>query len=352
MSFVWPVYLWGLLLLPLVLGVVWWGARRRRRSAAAFADEHLLPDLIQRPGRVRARWPLALQLVALSSLLVAGARPQAPLPLLVNQAAVIIAIDASKSMLATDVEPSRLELGRTLALNFLAGVPASTQVGLVSFSDAASVLVPPTLDRSELREAIERVEPAQNTSLSAAVVSGVRLLPGRRTLSTPQELEPPGFGPTLPTIPLSQLDEELERASNPPPGSILIFSDGVANVDSNPELSVESALDIAARFATDNAVKLYTVALGQDGGTVSRIEGEDFFIPFEPDNLEQLAERTEGDTIDPEDEDALRALVRDLGTSLRWETKRTELAAPLTGVALALLLLGAAISLHLNRRVP
>ena len=222
----------------------------------------------------------------------------------------------------------------------------------MSFSDVASVLVPPTTDRELLREALTQVEPARNTSLAAAVVTGVRMLPGRKTVPSPEELESPDFGPTLPTIPLDELDEELNAAQDPPPGSIVIFSDGVSNVGNNPSLSVDNELDVAARFAADNNVKLYAIPIGQVGGTVTRIEGEDFFIPFEPDNLERLAERSEGTLIDPEDTGAVRDLVRDLGTVIRWELTQMEISSLLTGVAVILMLAAGVLSLRTSRRVP
>jgi len=200
--------------------------------------------------------------------------------------------------------------------------------------------------------ALDTIAPALNTSLASAVVGGVKMFPGRKTLTTPAELEPPGFTPALPTIPLDGLEEELEQAENPPPGSIVIFSDGVSNVGANPNLPTESALDIAARFAADNGVKLYGVPVGEDGGTVTRIEGEDYFIPYEPETLERLAERSEGAIIDLEDDNALNDLIRDLGTSIRWEATETELSSSFAGFALILMLLAGVLSLHLYRRVP
>ena len=350
MTFTWPTLLWLLLLVPLMLLGLRFSAQRRARSAERFADAHLLPTVLKKTRRTR--WPTALQMVALSLLLLAASRPVASPPLPINKAAVVIALDASRSMLAEDVDPSRLERARELARAFAEQVPATTQIGLVSFSDTASVLVPPTRDRDELYAAIDQVEPARNTSLASAVVTGVRMLPGRKTIPSPQELEPPGFGPTLPTIPLDELDKELEQAQDPPPGSILIFSDGVSNVGNNPDLSVDNELNIAAKFASENAVKLYTIALGQTGGTVTRIDGEDFFIPFEPDNLARLAERSEGDVIDPEDEGAVAGIIRDLGTVIRWEPTRMEISSLLVGLATIFMLIAGAMSLRMSRRVP
>ena len=361
MSFVWPGFLWLLLLVPLVLFGLWFAARRRERTAQAFADAHLLHRVVRRPGKALSRWTLLLQLAALTALLLAAARPVAAPPLRVNKAAVVIAFDASRSMLATDVEPSRLEAARALAERFVAQAPASTRIGLVSFSDVASVLVPPTTDRAELLDALGRIEPARNTSLAAAVVTGVRMLPGREEVPPPAELEPPGFIPptpdaappptTSPTASPPTSPTGTSPTGTPPPGSILILSDGVSNVSANPGLPGPSAVDIAARFAADNNVKLYTLPVGREGGAVTRIDGQDYFIPFEGQTLERLANRSEGDYLENADEETLRELFRRIGRVMRWERSRLEVSSLFSGLAVLLMLGAGGLSLRSQRRV-
>jgi Ca-activated chloride channel family protein len=250
-------------------------------------------------------------------------------------------------MLADDVDPSRLERARELAIDFVKQAPATTQIGLVSFSDLASVLVPPTTDREVLLDALAQVQPAQNTSLTAAIVTGVRMMPGRRGVAPPEALEPPaGFA----GVPTPENPAEIE--TNPAPGSLLIFSDGVSNVSDNPELALNVALDIAAGFAADNEVKLYTIALGRTGGTVAEVDGQNYFIPFEPENLERLAERSDGQHIFPADSEALSDIYRDLSTVIRWEAREIEVSVLFTGLAAVLMLLAAGLSLRLRRSVP
>lgn len=323
--------------------------RRREKNLRGFADEHLLTRIMKRPRKRLSRSIIFLQVLALTALLLASARPVATPPLPVNKAAVVIAIDASRSMLADDVEPTRLDKARELAESFARTVPRSTQIGLVSFSDVASVLVPPTTDRDLLFDALSQVEAAQNTSLAAAVVSGVRMLPGREGLAIPEELEPQGFAGQPDTPQANQ--EETETPEEPAPGSIIIFSDGVTNIAANPAVPGESELDIAARFASDNDVKLYTLAIGKSGGTVATIDGQQYFIPYEPENLDRLADRSDGDSIDIDDEEALSALTRDLGQVIRWEATRMEISALLSGLAIILLLIAASLNLKAYRRI-
>ena len=346
MSFLWPKFLWFMLLIPLLMLMYWYAARRRQSSSQKFADSHLLGKLISRPSKALLRLTTIMQFLALTALLVAAARPQATIPLQVNKAAVVIAIDASRSMLADDVEPSRLAKAIELAEQFVNQVPSSTQIGLVSFSDVASVLVPPTTDRDLLKDAISQVEAAQNTSLASAVVAGVRLLPGREGVTPPEELEPQAFQDPQPQA------EPEEPAGELAPGSMLIFSDGVSNVSNNPELAGEVALDIAARFARDNKVNLYTIAVGKSGGTVANIDGQDYFIPFEPDNLERLADFSDGRSLDADNEDDILAIVRELGRVMRWELNDMEVSSLLSGLALVFMMGAAYLSLRLQRRVP
>ncbi|KIQ55192.1 VWA domain-containing protein, partial [Meiothermus taiwanensis] len=187
MSFTWPAFLWLLLLIPVFIGFLAWVNRRRERTAEAFADAHLLGAVVRQPPKAHVRWPLVLQLLALFLLLFAAARPVASPPLPTNKAAVVLAVDTSRSMLATDLNPSRLEAAKATARKFIELAPPTTQIGLVSFSDSASALVMPTTDRQKLLEAIDRLKPAQNTSLENAIVTGVRMLPGRTSLKPPTE---------------------------------------------------------------------------------------------------------------------------------------------------------------------
>jgi Ca-activated chloride channel family protein len=346
MRFEWPLFLWLLLFVPLLLVFLRAVGKRREKTAEKFADNRLLSTILRQPSRAQRRWPLVLQLIALSALLFAGSRPFAKIPIPQNQAAVIIALDASRSMLADDIDPTRLDAAKEIARTFISQAPRSTKIGLTSFSDVASVLVIPTTDRQELFDALDRVEAAENTSLASAVVAGVRMLPGREGLLPPEDLEPEGF------TPLEQPDTaEQEDRGPPPPGSILILSDGVTNVSSNPDLADEDTLEIAAEYAKENGVKLYAVPIGEED-TVTEIEGQDYLIPFEPDNLEVLADDTEGQMLEADDEETLRTVFRELTTAIRWEGKETELSAPLSALALLLMAIGGWLSLRWQRRVP
>jgi Ca-activated chloride channel family protein len=351
MTFTWPSLLWVLLLVPAFVWLLWALSRRRARTAQVFADGHLLASVVRTPPKAHVRWPLGLQLAALALLLLAASRPVAAPILPANKAAVIIAVDTSKSMQASDLNPSRLEAAKAVAREFLKIAPASTQVGLVSFSDNASALVLPTTDRQKVLEAIERLKPSQNTSIASAVITGVRALPGRKDLKPPKELLPPNLAGSDPLQSQPDLAQPLNPA-NFPPGSILILSDGASNVSTNPSLPTQGVLDIAAKFAKDNGVKVYTFPLGKEGGTVANIGGQSYYIPFEPKNLQDLAQNTGGKSVYPPSDEALRAVFKELGTVIRWEPTRLEVSALLSGLAIVLMLVGAGLNLRWQRKVP
>lgn len=353
MDFVWPSFLWVMLLLPLVIWLLWMAGRQRSRTAQVFADSHLLGTVVQPAPKLHQRLPLILQLVALGLLLFSASRPIASPPLPQNKAAVILAIDSSKSMLGDDIDPTRLEAAKAIAREFLKLAPPTTQIGLSSFSDSASMLVMPTTNRQEVLEALDRVKPSQNTSLAAAIVTGVRMLPGRLKLKPPPELEPAGLQPNFNDPLQLQPDvQQPEPEKDAPPGSIIILSDGASNVSTNPGLPTREALQIAGKFAKENKVKLYTFPLGREGGTVMRIDGQDYFVPFEPKNLEQLARDTEGKNIYPPSPEAMRNVFKEMSTLIRWEPLRLEISSLLSALAMLLMVIGGGLSLRWQRRVP
>jgi Ca-activated chloride channel homolog len=346
MSFTWPAFLWLLLLVPVLMLMPSLAAARRRHASRAYADPHLLERLSRRAGPARVRWTTGMQLAAVTSLLLAAGRPVATPHLPVNQAAVVIALDASRSMLADDVSPTRLEVARELAASFVRAAPRGTRIGLVTFSDGAASLVAPSTDRDGLLEALAAVEPAMNTSLTAAVLAGVRALPGREEAAVPSALARTASVPGEGDEAALSVPEEL------PPGRMILFSDGGDNVSVNPELPPALVLDLAARFALDQEVPIFTVPVGREGGAVTRIDGALVFVPFEVEPLERLADLSGGRRLDVDDGDAMAAVFRELGTARRWQPVRTEVSALFVAGGALLMLIAAGLGLSWQRRVP
>ena len=340
MNFAAPWYLLLLLLVPIAI----WALRslegQRRKTALEYADAPLLSSVLQRGNRAHSSWPRNLQLIALAALLFTASKPAATLSLPQNKAAIIIALDASRSMIATDVEPTRLEVAKAVIKKFVELAPADTRIGLVTFSESAASVIPVTTDRAQLLEKLAGIKVSSSTSLADPLVAGVKSLPGRKDAVIPSELllraAPPATGtaPAKPPIDLNAL----------PPGAILLLSDGVSN-------NTRSDPKVAAKFAKDHKVRIYTVAIGKEGGAVANIDGQNFFIPFDPKSLEQIAQLTDGKAVLPTDTN-LEAVFKELGTAIRWEPTKLELGGLLSGLAVTLLVMAGAMSVQWNRRLP
>ncbi len=302
--------LWTLALAPLL----WWGyralIRRQRRAAEQFAEPRLFGMVVSRPPGWQRSLPAACQLAALLLLAAGMARPVTALPHRVNRAAVVIAIDTSKSMIATDAQPTRLEAARRAALLLADLVPRTTALGLVSFSEYGTVLLPPGTDRRALADAIERLRPQSATSIGGGITEAVRVL--------------------------------AARAGSP--GSIVIVSDGVSNFGPDP--------DQAAARARDEGVRIFAVGVGRPGGTVMRVEGQLVLVPADRAGLARIAQITGGQFFSAAGEEELRAIARMLNRDMGWEFSRQEATFLLVGAAGLLMLVGGGFSLRWFGRLP
>jgi len=319
-TFTWPVALVGLLAIPVLVLLYLLGERHRRESTARFGNPDLLPNVVDRtPGRLR-HLPLAVLLVALAAMIVGVARPHAKVRVPRDEATVVLAMDVSRSMAASDVPPSRLAAARAAAKAFVAEVPAKFRVGVVSFGSRASVGVPPTLDRSLVDASLDTLRPGEGT----AIGDGVAL-----SLQTGGNL----------------------RASDgtTPPRAVVVISDGARD---GGRVSPSAA---AARAKAEH-VPVYTVLVGTENGTVRQplVGGYQQIVqvPASPTTLESIARESGGRYFAAPDANGLRRVYEDLGSRLGHRTESREITDVFAAVAIALLLVGGALSAFLFRRVP
>lgn len=330
MSFGWPIALVGLLAIPLLIALYLWHDRRRVASQADFGNPDLLPNLIRRrPGRLRYL-PLVLLLIGLGMMIFGVARPHATVSVPREEATVILAMDVSRSMKATDVEPTRLDAARAAAKAFLAEVPEKFRVGVVSFATRAAVGVAPTEDRGLVEAALDSLAPGEGTAIGDAVVLGVGLgLPKQRALPQQQGQQP--------------------RAQDPVPRAILLISDGAQDGGRiQPAAAIEEA--------KAKGVPVYTVLVGTPEGVVEeRLTGgytRRIRVPPNPQTLEQLAAGTGGEFFSALDAEGLRRVYEDLGSRLGEREELREITDVFSAGAAAFLLVGGALSAFLFRRVP
>lgn len=340
MAFGWPVMLWGVLAAPVLLVAYVRVHRLRATHERALADPHLLGHLWTRPSAARRHLPVAFYIAAVVLLTLAMARPIAAIPLPTNRAALILAIDVSKSMIGEDVKPNRLAAARDAALQVLASVSGSTKVGLIAFSDYAQVLVPPTTERQPVREAIAQLKVQQATGVGSAIIEALKALPGRKELLGDRL----NISPNQPAVPILPAPGPATPPAPLPPAALIIFSDGISNLGIDPTA--------AAALAKEANVRIFGVGVGTAGGSVMQVEGQLVLVPFDPVLLQRIAQLTDGRYFNLTDADELRRVSRQLSRDIGWERRRTEVTAILAGAAGLLMLAGGAFSLVWFRRVP
>ncbi len=315
MDFKWPLVLWLLLLVPVTVAAYALWQRRRAVYAGRFSSAHMIPNLVPRRPGWRRHLPVALYLVAMASLVIGMARPQASFEVPRERATVMLIMDTSNSMTATDVEPNRLEAARTAADSFAGQVPEEFQVGVVGFSNRARVLAPPTTDRVAVRRALESLETDFGTAIGDGVVKALEL--GK--------------------------DRNLAAAARRPPMVMLLLSDG-----NNTTGEVDPAA--AAERAAESGVKVYTIALGRADDPTASTGGDRKVRPVNYEQLEDLATTTGGEFFTALTSERLQAVYTDLGSSIATVREEREVTAAFVGAGLAALIAGSALaSLWFNR---
>lgn len=314
MSFGSPFVLAALILVPLL---VWWYVRNqrgRRAAAAAFATPALMASVAPRRPGFRRHAPMLAFALALAVLIVAAAKPQRTVAVPVERASIMLVTDVSGSMEATDVKPSRLVAARRAARAFVDDVPRNVNVGVLAFNGRPRVLQSPTTQREDIYAALARLRSSGGTATGEAIASAMR------TLRTP-----------------------TRRGAKPPPGAIVLISDGASVKGKNPIQ--------AAQEAKRAKIPVYTVALGTPQGTITvpRPGGaggtETRPVPPDPESLAQIASESGGETFQVDDAGELKRVYERLGSQLSTEKQKRQMTAGFAGGALVLLLAGAGMSL-------
>jgi Ca-activated chloride channel family protein len=314
MSFGAPAFLAALILIPVVVVAYVRAQRDRRRAATAFAAPALLASVAPRRPGWRRHAPMLAFALALAVLIVAAAKPQKTVAVPVERAAIMLATDVSGSMEATDVKPSRLVAARRAARNFVHGVPAGVNVGVMAFNGRPRVLQSPTPERADIDDALSRLTPSGGTATGDAITAALKVL-----------RQPTGISKKI------------------PPSAIVLLSDGASTKGRNPIA--------AAQEAKRAKIPVYTVALGTAGGTIKvpRPGGtggtEVRRVPPDPTSLAQIARASGGQSFTADNASDLKRVYQKLGSQLGTEKRKRQLTSSFAGGALVLLLVGAGMSL-------
>lgn len=288
---------------------------RRKRYAVRFTNLALL-DVVAptRPGW-RRHVPAVAFLLALAGLLTAFARPARPVQVPRERATIVMAVDVSLSMEATDVEPDRITAAKAAASSFVDLVPDRLNLGLVAFSGTAQVLVSPTTDHELVKRSLRTMQLGPRTAIGEAVYAAL------------------GSIATVPTAP----------GQAPAPARIVLMSDG--------ETTVGRSNDQAARAAADAQVPVSTIAFGTDAGFVV-VEGRNIPVPVNREALARLAESTNGSSFEAGTARELRRVYADIGSSIGYRTEQREVTSWFVGLALLFAMAAAVGSLVWFSRLP
>lgn len=315
MSFLSP---WRLLLLLVVAAVVVVyvvQARRRSKYTVRFTELDLLASVAPRRPGWRRHVPASLLALSLVALVVGFARPQAQVDVPAERATVVVALDVSLSMQAVDVSPTRLSAAQQAATRFVEALPARFNVGLVSFSGTAALVVPPTQDHAKVTQAVQDLTLDNGTAIGEAVLTSLgalKQLPG---------------APGLPA----------------PPARIILLSDGSNTVGRPVEQGVSAARDAG--------VPVSTIAFGTREGTVT-IMRQTISVPVDREALQALADGTGGKAYTAESATALSGVYSDIGSQVGTTQERREVTSRFTGLGLLLVTGAAVLGLLWGIRLP
>jgi len=315
---------WRLVLLvaPVALLLAYlWVQRSRRRVAVRFTSVDLLASVAPRRSGWQRHVASGAFLLALLLLVLAFAQPAQVERTPKQKATVMLTVDVSGSMIATDVSPTRLGAGQQAARDFVNALPSGVQVGLVAFSTTASLLVPPTSDRTTMLTAINGLQAGGGTATASALSLALN---------------------TVKSVPRGADGKAV-------PGAIVLISDGAPTIGLNGGSPLQSVVDVATT-AKQAGVKIDTIAFGTQDGVVT-IEGQTIAVPSDPASMAQIASASGGETFTAQSAEQLKSVYHQIGRVVGYDVHRHEITAWFTGLGLVVAALAGVAGLLWTQRI-
>jgi Ca-activated chloride channel family protein len=345
MHFLWAQNLWLLLALPVMVGLYVLLLRRKKKMAVRYASLSIVKEAMGAGQQVRRHIPPALFLLAMAAILLATARPVAVVTLPSNQQTIILAMDVSGSMRATDVQPNRLVAAQNAAKAFIGELPRHVKVGIVAFAGSAQVAQLPTVNREDLVTAIDRFQLQRATATgNAIVISLATLFPDAgidlQSLQGGRDRQR-GFA-------IDAEKKEKKEFTPVAPGSyssaaIIMLTDGQRTTGVDP-------LE-AAKMASERGIRVYTVGIGTVDGETIGFEGWSMRVRLDEETLKAIAQKTQAEYFYAGTAQDLKKVYETLSSKLTVEKKETEVSALLAMVAAALAVMSAGLSLLWFNRI-
>ncbi len=384
MTLRWPLGLLVTLVAPALIAVFLWQRRKKRKVAVRYSSVALIRSAIA-PSSTRRRYiPMALFLLGLIGIGAASARPQARVTVPVGRTSIILALDVSRSMCATDVSPNRLSVAQNAARDFIAKQPSGARIGLVVFSGFAELAIPPTTDKETLTKAISELSTSRGTAIGAATLRSIDAIADLNPNVAP-------IGADVSADANSTLNEgetSLDAPIDSAPGDS-VPSDDNAKKDYIPDIVVlltdganTRGIDPieAARQAVTRRVRVYTIGFGttnptemactaqQLGGDAFGSGGDPFggrdpgggggfggrdgarrFLVIDEPTLQEMAKMTGGRYYRAQDAGQLKNVFAELPKQVVLQRRNVEVSAVFAALAALLIAAGAALSLRWNR---
>ncbi|KRF26217.1 VWA domain-containing protein [Phycicoccus sp. Soil803] len=354
MSFALPYALLGLLAIPALVAAYLWQLRRRRRNAVRFSNVALIRAVIPRQRRWRRHVPLALVLGSLALLGLAAGRPQVRAEVPISSSAVILAVDVSGSMCATDVDPNRLAAAQEAVRQFIDKQDDRTRIGLVVFSGFAQVAVAPTTNKDDLLKAVDGLTTGRGTTIGAAILKSIDAISEINPSVAPADTgDGTGEGPDSQSPTPGTPTPAPEKATTVPE-IVVLLTDGANTRGVTPE---EAAVQAAARgvrvfpigFGTTEPTQMVCTSDQLGGGLFDGPPGgfggglgpggRNFLVVDEA-ALQAVARTTGGEYFKASDADQLQGVLNDLPKHVDLQERDVEISVGFAGVAALMLLLG------------
>jgi len=295
-----------------------------RRRTLRFTNLELLERVAPKRQGLTRHLPAVVLILALVLLTVAMAGPTAEQKVPRNRATVVLVIDVSLSMEATDVAPTRLEAAKVAAKSFAEGLTPGVNLGLITFAGTATVLVAPTTDRAGVARSIDNLKLAQSTATGEAIFAALQSIEGFSSV--------------------------VGGPEGPPPARIVLMSDGKQTIPTESEDDPRGSFT-AARAAADKKIPITTISFGTADGTVE-IEGRPQSVAVDDEAMEEIAGLSGGDFYRAATADQLRKVYDTLGEQIGYEVKQADASRPWLILGTLLALLSAAGSLVIGQRLP
>jgi len=347
MGMLWPGFLTLLGFIPVMIAIYIWMLRRRKRYVVRYSSLALVREALAHQSQWRRHLPFSIFLLALASLMVALSRPVSTIEVPIGQSTIILTIDISRSMLATDISPYRLAAAEDAALSFIQDQPSNTQIGIVVFAGFSELIQPPTTDREALQAAVESLTTARRTAIGSGILKAIDSIAEFDQTIAPSEANP------IPSTGSTPLPESTSA-----PHIIVLLTDGVSNTGPSPLEAAEQAVD--------RGIRVYTIGFGTELGIpplggpqgVDPLTGQPYGIDpqfsgawrrgIDEETLKAIADLTGGEYYTATSASELNAVFARLPTTFLTKQETMEISVLFTaaGALLALIAISLSIIWH------